>query len=960
MLTEDGVKILDFGLAKFAEAGWKLTLEGSTIGTIAYMSPEQARGEEADQRSDVWAIGVVLYEMLCGEPPFKGTYPEAIAHAIKNDPPLRLCTPARDIPEALEQLVFRAIHKSPAVRFQSARELARALRQLQGRTMPVDLRTEPLPPVTAEPRRARSAEPGRVAAAAIAGAVFLIAAPLWILAPIERVPVAVAPVVNQTGYAELDEYRLALTHELIAQLAASPTVRVLPYDRLLQIVRGFRNEGSDVSSREALQAIAAHGGVRDILVPTLVYENGAWRGRVEFRDAESAIHAASVETAPVVSSLMKDTVYRLTASMTTAIEERFLQTASWRASLADRIRRIAGRAPPTIAPRTRSLDASAALARGLDAYEQLEYAAALDAFVEASQADGRNAVLWAWRSRAARLLRADDQATDAADQARRLLTADMSPDDRLFVEAIAAETRRELQLAESSYAQLADAHSDDAWARLELAGFFDRQGRTDNAIAGYRQALALDPRLARPHLELCRMYNRLAEFVTARDHAERALAAHRRTGARAGEAQALLCLADALRSGTPEQRATAARHAHAALETFEDLGLAYNVPRAYNYMAMIAGMERNTEQALGFGEQALSTARSAGNRVIQPLVLMNLGATSVYAGNRSRAAEYYRESYQLYEALGDQTRAAEIQANRAALVIAYGDDPADGLREAENALAVSRKLGNKDFETFGLQLVALHEQRAGRHTAAEREFNRAIAIAQERNLTEKVGSLRNLLARSRMAIGDYRGARDLLEKALAGPNERQTAVEAAIQLARVQLRLGATDDARESLRRISTADAADTGMMPLLHLALGETEYEAGALTDARAHFEKAAASAGDELPDPSALEAQAYLGLVMALEGRVAAGRRLVEATLDRSSQRLHLGALARVFLARIDVGQRRLDAALNTLQQIPADDAERTIGPKLRAEVQYWRSRAMAARGDAAAGAEAAAARN
>src|SRR5262249_47691056 len=152
IVTDDAVKILDFGLAKFADARFKLTLEGSTIGTVAYMSPEQTRGEEADARSDVWAVGVVLYEMLAGRVPFTGGYPEAIAHAIKNDPPPPIRGGHPEISEALEQLVFRALHKEPAVRFQTARDLARALRQLQGRSLPLDLRTEAITaPLTASP-----------------------------------------------------------------------------------------------------------------------------------------------------------------------------------------------------------------------------------------------------------------------------------------------------------------------------------------------------------------------------------------------------------------------------------------------------------------------------------------------------------------------------------------------------------------------------------------------------------------------------------------------------------------------------------------------------------------------------------------------------------------------------------------------------------------------------------------
>jgi serine/threonine-protein kinase len=131
MIADDSVKILDFGLAKFADS-LQLTIDGSHIGTVAYMSPEQARCEEADVRSDVWAVGVVLYEMLAGHVPFEGRYAEATFHAIKHDqiPPLKEARP--DIPEAVEALIHRALEKDPRKRFQTAADLARALRTLQG------------------------------------------------------------------------------------------------------------------------------------------------------------------------------------------------------------------------------------------------------------------------------------------------------------------------------------------------------------------------------------------------------------------------------------------------------------------------------------------------------------------------------------------------------------------------------------------------------------------------------------------------------------------------------------------------------------------------------------------------------------------------------------------------------------------------------------------------------------
>jgi len=183
--------------------------------------------------------------------PFKGGYPEAIAHAIKNDAPAPLRTRRPEVPEALEQLVFRALHKDPAVRFQRARDLARALRRLQGRTLPLDLRTEPLPQVEVAPAaRQRRRWTGRTTAVAAAFITVLVGAPLWIFSPVEGVRVVVAPVVNQTGSSDLDRYRLALTQELVYGLTSISNLDVIPYEQLLVILEPYRRGGRDVSSRD--------------------------------------------------------------------------------------------------------------------------------------------------------------------------------------------------------------------------------------------------------------------------------------------------------------------------------------------------------------------------------------------------------------------------------------------------------------------------------------------------------------------------------------------------------------------------------------------------------------------------------------------------------------------------------------------------------------------------------------
>ncbi len=127
MVTNRGeVKILDFGVAKLGE-GIGLTTTGSTVGTVSYMSPEQASGHGSDQRSDLWALGVVLYEMLAGKKPFEGDYQQAVIYNILNDvpEPVKNANPA--VPQRIAGVVDRLLQKDPNDRFQTAAELIRAM-----------------------------------------------------------------------------------------------------------------------------------------------------------------------------------------------------------------------------------------------------------------------------------------------------------------------------------------------------------------------------------------------------------------------------------------------------------------------------------------------------------------------------------------------------------------------------------------------------------------------------------------------------------------------------------------------------------------------------------------------------------------------------------------------------------------------------------------------------------------
>ena len=131
MVTDKGqAKVMDFGLAKL-RGGSSLTKSQTMLGTVAYMSPEQAQGEEVDARTDLWSLGVVLYEMLTGELPFKGDRDVSVIYSIVHAEPRSLKVRKPPVPEELQQVVERALRKKRDSRYGSADDMLKDLKAYQ-------------------------------------------------------------------------------------------------------------------------------------------------------------------------------------------------------------------------------------------------------------------------------------------------------------------------------------------------------------------------------------------------------------------------------------------------------------------------------------------------------------------------------------------------------------------------------------------------------------------------------------------------------------------------------------------------------------------------------------------------------------------------------------------------------------------------------------------------------------
>jgi serine/threonine protein kinase len=214
MVTEDNqAKIMDFGLARMS-GGTLITQEGMTMGTVAYMSPEQARGEEVDHRTDIWSLGVLLYEMFGGQLPFKGDHDQAVVYSILNKKPLPLAELRSEIPVSIGQVVDKALEKNPDERYQQIDELLDDLKSISAGIVPDEIKVR----LRKEKLRKRKRAIIYAGAACLVILMAILAFTLF-KSPAESIDsIAVLPLENLTGDTEKEIFVDVATEELIGQL----------------------------------------------------------------------------------------------------------------------------------------------------------------------------------------------------------------------------------------------------------------------------------------------------------------------------------------------------------------------------------------------------------------------------------------------------------------------------------------------------------------------------------------------------------------------------------------------------------------------------------------------------------------------------------------------------------------------------------------------------------------------
>jgi tetratricopeptide (TPR) repeat protein len=898
------------------------------------MAPEVLLEKKIDGRADIFSLGVILYEVLAGRHPFRADTFTATSDRILHAVPAPLAKLNPEVPAELERIVAKMLAKDPAERHATARDLLVDLRAVQRGVLYPPLRVT-LPPQRARRRRALTA------AALAVVALVLLSAGLWnffgpVPPPRERVRIAVVPFVNQTGDERLEEFRLTLTQILTHDLAESPNIRVLPYERLLDITRGFKTQGEDISSPEVIKALANYSNSQFVVVPIMFAVGSTARVQVEFRDAIAGERVGGTKVERVLSGSAAETFYSMLEELAGGIQQHFKDMGRGE----DYRLRPEGSRPKTVA-------AALHLTKGRNASAQGNYAQALTSFQLAVNEDPGFALAYAWMGQIYGLLGYDDKARDHSEQAAQLISAQTPITDAYFIEANLAERKYNYSAAKEKYGELIRLYPDEPVWHAGLAEVYGKQGQYQKAIASYQEALRRDSTYIVAHKQLGSLYTRVSDYPRALEYAQKARDICRILDNQEGEAEALLVLGNALRIKGESQLAQ--QNFEAALAIFKKLRNEFGIVHARKLLGDVYFAEGKLRQALAFYQDALARSGEIQNIRIVAAALGNMGSIYYYQRSYSKAVEYYRQSLQVAARYRDDQRKAETLSNLGGLLIENGPNPEQGLEYVLEALSLFQSGGNKGWEAFAGMLLGVYYSNVGHYAQAMTRLRQSLAIANEINDKPSIASITYDIGHCKFLQNQYGLARDSLQRALEyfrSLNYGFDIARAQILLGRVDVRLGEFENARTTLTAVlrSVEENQYGDLLSEAYAALGELHYEEGNKDEARKNFRRAAALWTGEWPAAASVEAKSYLGLLEADERNFPQALSDCQASFDQAQKmsQAFVRARTRLNLAHVYLSRKEYERTLQALGEM-LSQGELSSGPELLAQAYYTRGRAL-----------------
>ena len=510
MIDRDGnARIMDFGIARLVGAKG-ITGGNVMIGTPEYMSPEQVEGKEADPGTDLYSLGIVLFEMLTGRLPFEGDTPLSVAVKQKSEPAPDPRDLNPQIPEDLDRIILKCLEKSREKRYRSAEDLLADLARVE-QSLPTT--AHPLPvrkPLTSKEITVRL--PSKkvwipAAAVLLALAAFLV----WQFIPEKagaRRTIAVVGFKNQTGDSGLDYLREAIPHLLITSLEQSKRLRVTSWERMKDLLRDSGKDSTAIFDEEAGFEACRREGIEAVVLGSFVKAGETFATDVQVLDVSSKhiLRSASAK-GDGIASILKSQIDEISRTIRRGIALPPLKLDAPGRKIIDLT--------------TGSMEAYNYYLKAQEAYENFFYEEARKFAEKAVDVDPTFALADYVLSRAAENL-FDYPARNNALEKAKAHSAKATERERLFIEAdyasaIEQDSDKRLRLLK----ELVSKYPEDKEAHFELGKFLFSNDRNEEAIAEFKKAVVIDARFGFAINELGYAYAEMGDFAKAAQSFER-------------------------------------------------------------------------------------------------------------------------------------------------------------------------------------------------------------------------------------------------------------------------------------------------------------------------------------------------------------------------------------------------------------------------------------------------------
>ena len=908
------VVITDFGLA--FRSNHELTMSvsvtgtGEVLGTPAYMSPEQVEGKELTPASDVYSLGLVLYQMVTGTRPFEGATPLLAAVRRLNEDP----TPPHSLVPGLdrrwESVILKCLLRDPKARFQNGDEVAEALRG------------------ESKHRRSWSLSSGVVlgSAALILG---IVAAALLLpkirhQSPIAsetaappssiaiRRSIAVLPLRNLSGKADKEWVSTALPEMLTAELAAGGKMRTFPGENIARASADLKLTGMQTLARDTLARLWNYLGSDYVVLGSYLDLGNKSESQIRIdlwlQDAKTGEIAATVSEKGSETHL-DDLATRAGTELRQKLgvgEVTPNEAALVRASL------------PSNPEAQRLYSEGLAKLRVVDvqaAHELLEQAVSADP----SYALGHSALADAWAA-----MGYDQKAQEESKKARNL-SSGLSHEERLWIEGRDWELNRKWDKAVDIYRSLFEFFPDNIEYGLRLAAA-QRQARTvDEALSTLRALRSLpspnrdDPRI---DLEQADVYDIKGAYKEEQAASE---AAANRARALGGSLLLARALAQEARAFEKQGKLDdAVRTAQESAKISDAAGERAEVAKALSITGIVYFDQGNFPEAVKAYNSALVTQRETGDVRGTATTLNNLANALGAQGDLSASIKMSNEALQMFREVGDKHSAAAVLGSIAARTLQQGDLK-QGKKMLEEGLAASREIGDNERTSTALYNLGEVLRWQGDLKAARTMYR------QSEDLSKQIGD-QSGVAYARFSLGDVSTAEGDLSTARAHYNdslnmrsqmgEKGNVAETQMALAWLSIEEGHIAEAastltqiREEFRKEGLADdeiLADT-LLARVFLSQGkvaEAEKETSSVHDLLANSQDFSVR----------LRASIVQAAVEAAAGRSQSAVRILEETIASAMKSGYLEYLleAQLALANIDGAVGKVAAGKTLLSDV------------------------------------------